>query len=69
MKGLDNLQRFSFSIESILWSGAVHLKQVVLRTENILENTLGLPLFSVLHHTAESNTELSRSDILNWEVV
>lgn len=70
MKGLDNLQRFSFSIESILWSGeGVHLKHFVLGTENILANMLTLFFFYNSHHTAESSIELSRTDILNYEVV
>lgn len=36
MKGLNNLQRFSFNSESVLWSEEdAHLKCVALGTENV----------------------------------
>lgn len=61
IKGLDNLQRFSFSIEKVLWPGEdVHLKHVVLGTENILENTLSLPLF--FYHAIQQRAALNCLD-------
>lgn len=67
VKGMSNLQRFSFSRESVLWSGEdAHLKYVVLDTENMLTNMLSLTFLSYnSHHTVESSVELSRSDIRN----